>query len=105
MMENTVSDNLQLLSLWRKAVNEESTTCGFNEWVQLYHPALANVELCDPPPAYWRAVQAATEQDIRTLAARLDDLERNGMSPFTITAMIEQRIHDALIRAAGAVQP
>ncbi len=115
-MKNTIADNVKLLTLWRNAVNREETMLGLGEWVRLYHPALADPPIADDPPpaapAHWQAVSAAMQQDVDVLAVRLDDLERDVVSPETVSGMIdvqilklEQRIRDAFVCASRSISP
>lgn len=104
-----INDGVALTRKWRGAVAEDETLLGFFDWVRKEHADKIIEDSPEPPLSLWMTnVEKRltdTQNDVDTLAVRLDDLEHEAMSSFTITALIDRRVHDALIRAAGAVQP
>jgi hypothetical protein len=111
-----VIDGVALTRQWRGAVAEDETILGFFDWVRKTHPDRIIEDPPEPPLSLWMAnVEKRltdTQNDVDTLAVRLDDLERDFVSPETVTDMIdrhslklEQRIRDAFVCASRSIQP
>jgi hypothetical protein len=107
-----LKDGFLLTTLWRKAVADDATILGFFDWVVKEH-ADKIIEYDPPPvPSHWQSVSAAMQQDVDALAVRIDDLERDLVSPENIHGMIdvrilklEQRIRDAFVCASRSISP
>jgi hypothetical protein len=91
-----VNDGFRLATAWKDAVAKEATILGLWDWLRKHHPTeIIDDDPPGPPLSLW----------MTNVEKRLGELEQKQTSPFTITALIERRIHDALTRAAGALTP
>lgn len=107
-----VLDALKLMKAWKQAVSEEHTVLGFFDWVRAHYSddIISDDTIEEEHP--WETTVRNVQNDVDTLAVRLDDLERDIAAPETVADMIdrhslklEQRIRDAFVCASRSISP